>query len=146
MQRITVPNELLLPEVERMLVSGTSVTLRVKGNSMQPFIEGDRDSVVLVPPARLQKGDIVLARLAGCRYVIHRIIRLQGEEVTLRGDGNLLRGEHCLAADISGKVTKIVRNGKYIEADSAAENRKAALWETALPVRRYLLAVYRLLR
>lgn len=146
MQRVTVPNEVLLPQVEAMIAEGTSVTLRVKGNSMLPFIVGDRDSVVLTRPARLLKGDIVLVRLADRRYVLHRIIDLQGDKVTLRGDGNLLGSEHCLANDISGKVTKIVRNGKYIETDSAAENRKVALWETALPIRRYLLAIYRRLR
>lgn len=143
MQRITVPNEQLLPEVERMLAHGTTVTLRVKGNSMQPFIVGSRDSVVLIPATHLRKGDIVLARLADNRYVLHRILRFQEEEVTLLGDGNLLATEHCLASDISGKVIKIIRNGKYVDADSPAEKRKAALWETALPVRRYLLAIYR---
>lgn len=143
MQRVTMPNNILLPEVERLLHNGTTVTLRVKGNSMLPFIVGDRDSVVLAPVSRLQIGDIVLACLAGNRYVVHRIIRLQGDSVTLRGDGNLTGTESCTTAHISGKVIKIIRNGKYVDTDSPTERRKSALWETALPIRRYLLAIYR---
>lgn len=144
MQRITVPNEQLLPEVERMLAHGTTVTLRVKGNSMQPFIVGSRDSVVLIPATHLRKGDIVLARLADRRYVLHRILRLQGDNVILRGDGNMLGTERCTTTDISGKVIKIIRDGRYVDTDTATERRKAALWETALPIRRYLLSFNRI--
>lgn len=143
MQRLTVPNDVLLPDVERLLDEGTTVTLRVKGRSMLPFIVGGRDSVVLVKVRHLQEGDMVLARLAGGRYVLHRIIRISGDAVTLMGDGNLQGTEQCRTADICGKVVKILRNGRYIEPDTPAERRKASLWRRLRPVRRYLLAVYR---
>lgn len=143
MQRVTMPNHIMLPEVERLLNNGTTVTMRVKGNSMLPFIVGDRDSVVLAPARQPHRGDIVLARLADNRYVVHRILSLNGDSVTLRGDGNLIGTERCTTADICGKVIKIIRDGKYVDTDTAMERRKAALWETALPIRRYLLAIYR---
>lgn len=143
MQQLIVPNHVLLPEVERQLACGTSVTLRVKGNSMLPFITGDRDSVVLKQTNQPEKGDIVLARLADGCYVLHRIIALQGKEVVLRGDANLAGTERCCMSNLSGKVIKIIRNGKYVDAESPAEKCKATLWETALPIRRYLLALHK---
>lgn len=143
MQRLIVPNEVLLPDVERLLGEGTTVTLRVKGNSMLPFIVGGRDSVTLVKAGRLQKGDMVLARLADRRYVLHRVIRLEGDTATLMGDGNLQGTERCRTADICGKVVKILRNGRTIEPDTRTERCKAALWQRFCPLRRYLLAVYR---
>lgn len=143
MQRLIVPNHVLLPEVERQLACGTSVTLRVKGNSMLPFIIGDRDSVVLKQTDQPRKGDIVLARLVNGCYVLHRIVALQGQEVVLRGDANLMGTERCCMDNISGKVIKIIRNGKYVDADSPIEKCKATLWESALPIRRYLLALYK---
>lgn len=143
MQKITVPNDILLPEVERMLGEGLSVTLRVKGYSMLPFIVGDRDSVVLVSADALHEKDIVLVRLADKRFVLHRIIRLHGKEVTLMGDGNLIGTEHCSLNDISGKVTQIIRNGKYIDVNSNIEKFGVYVWRILKPIRRYLLAVYK---
>jgi len=65
MQRITVPNKVLLLEVTRLLDEGQIVILRVKGNSMLPFIIGDRDSVVLQKARLLQPGDIVFSTFGG---------------------------------------------------------------------------------
>lgn len=140
---MTVPNGILLPEVEKLLNEGIVLTLKVKGNSMLPFIVGDRDSVVLAKAGLPQEGDMVLARLAYGQYVIHRIVHLQGDEVTLMGDGNLQGTEHCRVSDICGKVIRLHRNGRYVEVDAPFERYKAVLWQRLRPVRRYLLAAYR---
>ena len=47
MSTIQVPNELLLSQVDTFLREGREVIIRAKGNSMLPFIRGDRDSVAL---------------------------------------------------------------------------------------------------
>ena len=143
MQRVTVPNEVLLPQVEAMVAEGTSVTLRVKGNSMLPFIVGGRDSVVLQKADSLHRGDIVLAQGADHRYVLHRIVRIAGSQVTLMGNGNLQGTEQCQAARITAKAVSILRGGKHIACNSRTERRKAMVWQRLLPVRRYLLAIYR---
>ena len=143
MQRVVLPNGVLLPEVERLLGEGESVMLRVKGNSMLPFIVGDRDSVVLGKTERLNKGDIALAHLADGRYVLHRILAIADERVTLMGDGNLYGTEECRRQDIGGIAVKILRNGKYIDPTSPCEQRKATLWRIVKPIRRYLLAIYK---
>lgn len=143
MQRLRLPNNVLLSEVENLLRNGVNVTLKVKGNSMLPFIVGNRDSVVLFAARHLQKGDMVLARLGDSRYVLHRIIHIHENKVTLMGDGNLKGVEYCHKSNISGKVIKIVRNGRYIDTDSRMERYKGTLWELLRPVRRYMLAIYR---
>ena len=145
MQRLSIPNEVLLPEVERLLSSGTCVTIRTKGNSMLPFIVGDRDCVTVEPANNLIHGDIVLAHLRkNDRYVLHRIIEIKDGLVTLMGDGNLFGREYCQTADICGKVHIILRKGKImIDPNNKTERRKAAIWIKLLPVRRYLLAIYR---
>ena len=42
-----IPNEVLLPEVARLISEGHTVTLTVRGNSMNPFLVDRRDSIVL---------------------------------------------------------------------------------------------------
>jgi hypothetical protein len=143
LRKLILPNNILLPEVEKLLSQGTEVTLKVRGNSMLPFIVGDRDSVVLIKAQQLKNGDIVLAHLNNSRYVLHRIIKINSIGVSLMGDGNIRGVEHCNMSDICGKVSKIIRNGNYIEIDSNCEICKARLWRILRPIRRYLLGIYR---
>lgn len=137
-------NELFFIEVARLLSQGHLVTLRGKGNSMFPFIMDGRDSVVLQKTDDLRVGDIVLAQVPERGYVLHRIYRMQGEWLTLMGDGNLRVMEQCRRADVLGKTVRIVRNGRYVECSSCAERFKAGCWQMLLPVRRYLLFICRL--
>lgn len=144
MRTVIMPNDVLLPEVVAMVNTGRSVTLRTKGVSMLPFIVGGRDSVILQrATAPLALYDIVLAEVTPGHYVLHRIVGIRGEAITLMGDGNLLQQEHCTPAQIRAKAVKIVRDGKHIDCHTPAEQRKARLWHALTPLRRYLLAIYR---
>ena len=144
MSKLIISNEVLLPEVAGMLAEGLIVTLPVTGNSMLPFIVGGKDSVVLQKQAvPLQKGEIVLARTDAGNYVIHRILACNEHCITLMGDGNLCGTETCLPENVLGIVIKIIKGKRYIDCRLPSARRKAELWYKLLPVRRYLLAVYR---
>ena len=143
MRTIAVPNEVLLPEVVEMLFQGNLVTLKAKGNSMLPFIVGSRDSVMLQKNKEMRIGHIVLAEIAPQHFVLHRIIRIDNNRITLMGDGNLAGTETCAAENIFGRAVAIIRNGKQVDCYSHVEQFKARIWKALLPFRRYLLAVYR---
>ena len=98
----------IIEEAIRLVDEGVSVTLPVNGNSMLPFIIGGKESVILQKPELPKVGDVVLAWADGYRYVVHRIVRIDGERVTLMGDGNLVGTEHCLLNDIKARVTHVV--------------------------------------
>ena len=91
MNTITIANEILLEEVRRLLMKGSNVTIRAKGNSMLPFITGGKDRVTLAPAKELRTGDIVLAEITPGHYVLHRIVSLDGDSVT-RKDNRLHLG------------------------------------------------------
>lgn len=137
-------NDLFFIEVTRMLSQGRSVTLRAKGKSMYPFISGGRDTVELRKTDTLSVGDIVLAEVPERGYVLHRIYKMEGEQLVLMGDGNLRATERCRKEDVLGKVVRILRDGQYVESSSFAERLKARCWRRLLPLRRYLLFVCRL--
>ena len=95
-----IENDILIPEIARLLNEGKEVRFTPSGVSMRPFIEGDRDSVILVKLSRTpQVGDIILAQvetLCGkSSYVLHRLIRIEGDRYVLQGDGNLAGEEVC---------------------------------------------------
>ncbi len=138
-----IANDILIPELARLIAEGKEVRFTPSGVSMRPFIEGDRDSVILTalktPPRR---GDILLAQVqtlcGNTTYVLHRLIRIENETYILQGDGNLAGEERCALGDIIGRVTRI---------ENPAGRRKmltrGSVWYALRPVRKWLLKIYR---
>lgn len=134
----------IIEEAIRLVREGVSVTLPVNGNSMLPFIIGGKESVILQGPGLIDVGDVVLSWVDGCRYVVHRIVRIDGERVTLMGDGNLVGTEHCILNDIKARVTYVVDAKKRTHYLYNGWRKLAAkVWYWLRPVRRYLLAIYK---
>lgn len=122
-----IANDILIPEIERLLKDGKEVRFTPSGVSMRPFIEGDRDSVILSSLTRPPRiGDILLVRLdpkspisnvqfpmsnlqspMPPTFVLHRLVRIEGDTFVLQGDGNLCGEECCGASDIIGIVQRI---------------------------------------
>ena len=137
MDKRVLPNEILLGEVAAILREGREAVITPTGNSMLPFIRGGRDRVVLRKQDEIAVGDIVLMYTGG-RHILHRIIEIDGERVTLMGDGNLKSVEHGTRADIIGTVTEIIRpDGRSIQPGTGR------FWRTLKPFRRYILFIYR---
>ena len=57
MNKVVVPNAILLGEVKSLLAEGKDVVIPTKGNSMLPFIRGGRDSVNLRRLEDVEVGD-----------------------------------------------------------------------------------------
>jgi len=143
-KEVQFSNALLLPEIVKMLNEGHTVTLRLKGFSMRPFLEDGRDKALLTKPVNPKVGDPVLAEIAPKHFVLHRIIRIEGDDVTLRGDGNL-NNEFCKLKDVEGAVIGFYRKGreKLDRTDGLKWKVYSAVWTRLYPVRRYLLGFYR---
>ena len=137
MDKRTVPNDILLGEVAAVLQEGREAVILPTGKSMLPFIREGVDRVVLRKKDSFEIGDIVLARFDG-RYLLHRIVALDGDAVTLMGDGNLRGQEKGRTDEIVGTVSAIIRPDGRRHAPG-----KGRLWRALKPVRRYLLAMYR---
>ena len=137
MDRIVLPNDVLLNEVAQLLGEGREVVIMTKGRSMLPFIRGDVDHVKLRQPDSLRVGDIVLAYFEE-RYVLHRIIAINGNEITLMGDGILKGTEQGNRSNVVGKVIEIITPDKRQHKPG-----KAWLWRHTLFLRKYQLKVYR---
>lgn len=137
-------DDFIIKEAIRLVNEGVSVTLPVKGRSMLPFIIDGKDSVILQKPDGAKVGDVVLAWVNGCRYVVHRIIRIEGNQVTLMGDGNIAGTEWCDMIDVKARATHVVdARGRVHDLYNRSRRWGAKIWFWLCPVRRYLLAIYR---
>ena len=102
-RRMEVPNAVLLGQVKEAIREGHTATINVKGYSMRPFLEHCRDKVRLAPFTDLKVGDAVLAEFSPDKYVLHRIIEIDGDVVVMMGDGNLRHKEICHALYPAGQ-------------------------------------------
>lgn len=138
-----VANDILIPELARLIAEEKEVRFTPSGVSMRPFIEGDKDSVIIAPLSRAPRiGDILLAQvetLCGRKtYVLHRLIRIDGEQYILQGDGNLSGEELCSRGDIIGRVV-------VIETPQGRRKclTRGRIWYFLRPWRKWLLKIYR---
>lgn len=157
---IGMENAEFLPVVCQLVAEGKEVSIRAKGNSMRPFVESGRDVAILARAMQWKRGDVVLAEIAHGHYVLHRIDRLYtpdekneirgyvtdaNVQVILRGDGNVLGTEHCQVKDLHARCVAFVRKGREVRLDqSSFWHVYSCLWPKLLPIRRWLLAFYRL--
>lgn len=95
------------------LNDGEELFLRVQGSSMSPFLRDGRDTVVLTKPVKLSKGAIVVFR-RGDMFIMHRVVRVDGEKFTARGDNLSAPETDIPAANAAAMVKCVIRNGKKI--------------------------------
>lgn len=146
MQKLSVENSMFLPQVVQLIQEGHKATIIARGNSMRPFIEDSRDKLVFGKVDHLRVGDVILAEVEEGHFVCHRIEAIKDGVVTMRGDGNVEGTEVFPEANVRAKLLQVVRKGKtYTLTNSRVWKCYSAVWPKLLPMRRYLLALYRLL-
>ena len=146
MKTLVIPNDIIIPEIKRIIDEGRPVTFRVRGYSMRPFLEDCRDKVLLEPCRKsVKRGDVLLVEDHPSHYVLHRVIKVDGRNITLKGDGNVRGTETCKTENLIAIATGFQRKGRS-EIDSV-EGWKwktySFIWMHTTLLRRVMLAVYR---
>lgn len=143
---ISAPNAELMPIIAECISRGQTVELRVRGYSMRPYIEHERDIVVLSPiTGPLRIGDVILAQVGQGLYALHRIIRLSGDCITMKGDGNIGAVEQVRASDVIALAIGFKRKGRTVveSTDQLKWRIYSYIWPRLCPLRRILLGVDR---
>lgn len=150
MEKWVVSNDLFFADVVASLQEGHTVTIPVKGYSMLPFIRGGKDLVELeLPSAPLKPYDIVLFHVgteeAG-KWIMHRILKVDGNNLTIQGDGVTRGREHVHVSQVKARARTILRSGtKAVDPYSKPELAKVRLWCFLRPLRPFILKAYRML-
>ena len=113
-------------------MSGGEFRLYPKGTSMLPLLRQGIDSVVLVSADSVSVNDMVLYRRDDGQFVLHRIIKINGDELVMCGDNQYeleygIRKEHILA-----RVCSFYYDNELISLD----NEKYLKYVKGLPKRR----------
>lgn len=135
----------MMEEIRQLISEGHTVSITVKGNSMNPFLVHLRDQITLGgwSDKDIKKGVTALVQDIHGNYVFHRIIRRKGDRLLLMGDGNIGQTETADMSGIIGIMHGITRKGREWTPKSLGWRLYSLLWMWLTPVRRYPLALYR---
>jgi len=132
----------LMPLIRAALERDQGVRMTATGSSMFPFIcSGD---VVELEPVRLTPGvgDLVLAQCPpapdGERYVLHRVVRVEGGSFFLRGDSQKDCEGPFAGADILGRATVVYHNGHARRIDRGFWRAAGLAWNRCAPLNVWL--------
>jgi len=134
METKVISNDIMFAEVARLISEGRSVEIRVKGNSMNPFLASGRDCIVLSPfiDKDLVPGAFVLGRDTYGRWVAHRLVSVASDHVIMNGDGNFITStEKMMKTDVLAVVTEYVRDGKRGSTSGRRWKTYSFLWKLA---------------
>jgi len=138
---IVLPGSELMPVIRAALERGQSVRLTANGSSMLPFIH-DGETVELVPPrSSLMRGDIVLAQSEEDKYVLHRVVRIEGDGVYLRGDAQKHREGPLPRHAVLGLAVTSSRHGRVRVLDRGAWHWLGLVWMRSGWLGLYLLQI-----
>lgn len=142
----SVSMEELSPIIESVISTGGDAVLCITGNSMLPLWRDKHNNVKLTAcdVNELKVGDIPLYKRENGQYVLHRIVKVNDDSFDLLGDAQCVveKGleKHRVIAMVKGYYTE---SGKYISCDSKQHKLYFSIWSFLLPIRRWILAVYR---
>lgn len=107
-------SEIMLNELEK----GKNVKFCTKGASMTPLLISGRDSVVLAASKTLKKNDVVLFKNNDGKYILHRIVKINGGEIITKGDAMSECDTAITKQNVIAKAVAFVRHGKEIKTSS----------------------------
>ncbi len=138
--RKILPASELMEALSQAVQMGACFPLTVSGDSMAPTLRHGRDTVVLTKADTVRRGDIVLIRRESGDYILHRVVKCQGDQLTLSGDAQLWT-EQTERARVIAVASQIRRKGKVYDQRRWRSRAYSLLMCALRPVRG---AVYRL--
>lgn len=135
----------LYKEIKKLVSEGKTVSMTVKGYSMNPLLAHQRDEITLGPwkDSDIRRGTVALVIDDRGSILIHRIIERIGDTIILEGDGNINLQEKTTVNNIAGIMHGITRNGHKYSADNLLLKIYSWLWVTFRRFKRYPLGLWR---
>lgn len=123
----------LMPLIGAALERGQRVRMTATGSSMLPMIH-DGDLLELEHMLSLPSlGDVVLARCAGERYILHRVVKIEGKYFFLCGDAQEHSEGPFVRDNVLGRVIRITRGQRTLALDRGIYHFVGWMWARCTP-------------
>ena len=131
-----------MSSIEETLVKDGRLIYTIKGVSMLPMLHQNQDIVVIsVPKSKLKKYDVALYK-RGKTYVLHRVIKVNGNGYLTRGDNTYVL-EDVPNDAVIGVLTDFTRKRKAYTVNDQVYKCYVWLWCAIYPARVLCLKVRR---
>lgn len=132
------------PLIRETLDQGGTFSLTITGQSMYPFILGNRDRVTLSPiTGKLKKNDLPFYRRANGQFVLHRIVKVEKDGTyTCCGDHQWWLEKGLKHDQMIGVATEYVRKGKRLTNKNVIYRIYRTVWTWLLRYRKFFFALY----
>lgn len=123
--------------IKEILSENGIYTGLTSGNSMEPLIHHQKDTIIVVKPkGRLEKYDIPVYVTKSGKYIMHRIVKVCDDHYIIIGD-NRLNKEYVTDDMVIGKLKGFYKNGKkYIDLETnKAYKIYSRVWVALYPLR-----------
>ena len=135
-----------LDGVCQMLAGGASqVPIPVKGVSMRPFLRDGNFVYVNLPGDRIRKGDILLFQRSNGQYVLHRVMKIQGERLWMQGDSQLQK-EIIHIHQVRARAVSARIQGEIITERDPRWWKYSHPWRWLAPIRRQISWMHHLMK
>lgn len=110
------------------------------GVSMMPLLRENRDLMIIEKKGaeRCKKYDAVLFKRDNGQYVMHRVMKVRGQDYIIIGD-NCVQKEAVREDQILGILTGVIRDGKEISVTDKGYLLYVHLWCDFFPIRAAVL-------
>ncbi len=136
----------LMPLIKETIADGRSIRFSVTGNSMFPLLVNRRDCVTVSPPDNIKKYDIVLHRRSDGTYIMHRVIGIRGNLLTIAGDNENEKERNVPIDAVVAKVTSFRRKEREYNMQELHYKLYCRFWLAVFPLRLVILDVLLYLR
>ena len=136
----------IAPIMREKINAGGQVSFTPKGFSMLPMLRNNKDTVTLIAPDfPLKKYDIPLYVRDDGKYVLHRVVNVNGHTYTMRGDNQLYNENGIRDEQIIGVVSGFTRKEKVIKTDKLSYRVYCVVWVNTILIRKLYKKVRRFL-
>lgn len=123
------------PIISEIVLSGGSVRLDVKGNSMMPLLRNERDAVLLRKADSICKYDVVLFKKSDGKIALHRIVDIKDDTYTIIGDNQYRFDYEIRKEDLIAKAVEFIR-GKHRISEKQIRSF-GVFWYATYPLRNF---------
>ena len=125
-------------KLEEVLSRDGKLVYKTRGTSMLPLLHQERDLVIIeTPKGRLKKYDVALYKRGG-NTVLHRVIRVNTDSYTIRGDNTFIL-EKVPDSAVLGVLTGFVRKGKRVSIKNPLYQGYVRIWNLLYPLRAFFV-------
>lgn len=146
MEKKTINTREYVGLLKQLVEEGETVSMRIVGSSMSPFLIHDRDLITFKAPERkLKKGDMVFFQRESGQYVMHRIYAVKPDGYYMVGDAQTEIEGPIRREQIFAVIIKVRRKDKWMEPGDFWWNFFERVWINIIPFRKVVTVFYSLI-